>query len=116
MKENKLIIMKKLFGFLCACCLMLTACQKELESLTGTKWEMVEDSYSIIISFTTDMTCIYYWPDGTRLTYTYDYTYPNIIMYPSSSDYATLKGKVSGNEMTLINMSTNEMIGIYKRM
>lgn len=107
----------KLFGLLCACCLFFTAsCQKELESLSGTKWERTESSYSIIQSFTSELTCEQYWPDGLKISFTYDYSYPNIIMYPSSSEYATLKGKISGDEMSLVNMSTNKSVGIYKKM
>lgn len=110
----------KLFGLLCTCCLIFaSSCQKdqkELESLTGTKWERTENSYSVILSFKTGLTCEQYWPDGLKITFTYDYTYPNIIMYPSSSEYATLKGKISGNEMSLVNMSTNKSVGIYKKM
>ena len=37
-------------------------------------------------------------------------------MYPSSSEYATLKGKISGDEMSLVNMSTNKSVGLYKKM
>lgn len=92
---------------------LISGCKKEEPSLAGTKWVIDGGNESMTLSFTSIKASLL---QGSR-TYFYSYEYddPTVIMNPEISDNAVLKGVINGNQMTLINTSTDATVGFFNK-
>lgn len=113
---------KKLLTIVAAFVALFTSvsCSDDIESsLDGTVWvvEHSDDEYSELKFFEreayeTDYQggCIV-----NKIRYAYDYDYPIVMLYPDDNEIAVIKGIISGDEMSVINMSTGKYIWTLTR-
>ncbi|MCM1176983.1 MAG: hypothetical protein NC115_12735 [Bacteroidales bacterium] len=100
--------------------LLMSGCSKELKTLDGTVWEKTDSDVVTTLTFT-DVKCelkiastinpSYY----SYAYYSYEYSSSSVMMYPESDENATLKGIISGNTMSVVNMSNEKTIGIFTK-
>lgn len=104
--------------------LLFTSCGKsddeDVYSLNSTVWE--ETDGSVIKRFTfTDSSCKYELISTTlgittTIEYTYVLDYPNVYMNPEKSGFANLKGIISEDNMSVVNLSKEiEMATLHKK-
>lgn len=91
---------------------MLASCQKSQTGLSGTEWDLSDGS--VQLSFT-KIQAVFEFSDGKSWYYSYEYNAPTVIMYPEDNDKASLKGIISDNYMSVVNLSTNKTIGIFTK-
>lgn len=100
--------------------IFLSGCSKELKTLSGTVWERQEPDATITLTFTklqcemlhvskTDPS------DYSSLYFSYEYDSSVVMMYPEYDEIATIQGIISGNTMSVVNMSNNKTIGIFTK-
>ena len=98
----------------------LQGCSKELKSISGTIWEKMESDTIVTLSFT-DIQCECKMSSASNPSkyvysyYSYEYSPSTVMMYPEDDDLAMLKGIISENTMSLVNMSTQKTIGIFTK-
>lgn len=98
---------------LCLSLIMLaSSCQKSSTWLSGTEWELNDGS--VQLSFT-KIQAVFTFPGGVSSYYSYEYNDPTVIMYPEDNDKASLKGIISDDNMSVVNLSTSKTIGIFTR-
>lgn len=106
--------MKKLFVIVSIVMMvLLSGCKKE-SGLAGTKWEDDRGSYRITLTFTTVRVCLNF-GDGSPSYYSYEYTPPTVVMYPEDDNKASLKGIIGGNQMSIVNLSTQKTVGLFTK-
>lgn len=88
---------------------LLSGCRKEEKSLAGTRW--TSESGTETLSFTSVKASLSTTED--TFYYSYEYNDPIVILTPENSEIANLKGIVDKNQMTLINTSVNQTVGIF---
>lgn len=91
--------------------ILISGCRKDESSLAGTTWE-IDGGGNMTLSFTSIKASLRY-QDGSTYFYSYDYDNPIVTMNPEAEDRAVLTGTISGNQMTLVNASTEETIGFF---
>lgn len=111
--------MKRILAFVSiAMMVMLSGCKKEAYSLSGTKWVNDSEGGNITLSFTPIQASVHF-DGGAAYYYSYEYDHPTVLMYPESSeetdDVAPLKGIISDNTMSVVNLSKQKTIGIFSR-
>lgn len=112
-------VMKRFLAFVSiAMMVMLSGCKKEAQSLSGTKWVNDSEGGNITLSFTPIQASVHF-DGGATYYYSYEYDHPTVLMYPESSeetdDVAPLKGIISDNTMSVVNLSKQKTIGIFSR-
>ncbi|MEN8825457.1 MAG: hypothetical protein ABF273_03790 [Wenyingzhuangia sp.] len=81
----------------------LTSCSKDEDdaiTLSGTTWKITEDTDSITMSFTSDVSFTYVYSDGEEMTSkfgTYEYTPPTISVKFDGGE--AVEGRISGKTM-----------------
>ena len=91
---------------------LISGCRKDEKSLAGTNWKIEDESVSL--SFTSIKASLSY-KNGSTYYYSYEYDDPTVIMNPEASDRPVLKGIIKGDQMTLINTSTDETVGFFNK-
>lgn len=98
--------------------LLLSGCKKEEQTLAGTKWMNDIDGGNVTLSFTSIQAAVHF-DGGPTYYYSYEYEHPTVLMYPESSeesdDVSPLKGIISDNTMSVVNLSKQETIGIFTK-
>lgn len=100
--------------------IVLSGCSKELKSLSGTVWEKNESGLTVTLSFTKiqcerKMVSNYDPSDYETSYYSYEYDASIVMMYPEDEKNAALKGIISDNTMSVVNLSTEKTIGIFRK-
>ncbi len=104
------IMRKFIFALVAAVALLsFTGCEKEQDTLSGTTWV----SGSTTIEFS-GIACKIAFSNGEEY-YSYEYSHPTVIMYPANEEMATLKGIISDDVMSVVNMSNEKTIGLFTR-
>ena len=88
--------------------------------MSGTVWEKSESDITITVSFTGFQCEVRFVSNTDPLDYetsyySYEYDAPIVLMYPEDDKRAALKGIISDNKMSVINMSTDKTIGIFTK-
>lgn len=106
--------MKKFFVYLsCMMLVLLSGCKKDEDaSLAGTVWEKNDGSVQTFLSFTSIQAAVSI-QGGSTFYYSYEYNDPIVLMYPEDADKASLKGIISGEQMSVVNLSNERTIGIF---
>lgn len=117
---------KKLLTIVAAFVALFTgvSCSDDIESsLDGTVWVVEhsdyhsDDEYSELKFFEREA----YETDYRQglivstVRYAYDYDYPTVMLYPDDDKIAVLKGIISGDEMSVVNMSNGKYIWTLTR-
>lgn len=96
----------------------MSGCQKErdeVKTLSGTIWEEVSGQLITTLSFDGNI-CKRTLADPSyeeTWYYSYEYTDPVVILYPVKEGLASMKGIISGNTMSVVNLSTQKTIGTF---
>lgn len=113
---------KKLFSVIAAIVALfaVVSCSDDIESsLDGTVWvvEFSDDEYSEFKFFEREAYETDYRNEliVSKVRYAYDYDYPTVMLYPDDDEIAVLKGIISGDEMSVINMSNGKYIWTLTR-
>lgn len=100
--------------------IFLSGCSKELKTLSGTVWEKNGTGTIVTLTFT-DVQCelriasTQNPSNYTNTYYVYEYDSSVVMMYPEEDGKATVRGIISGNTMSVVNMSTEKTIGIFTK-
>ncbi len=100
--------------------IFLAGCSKSPRNLNGTVWVHNSSSLTTTLTFT-KVQCELKFASTTNpadySTYYYSYVYDSstVMMYPEDSDKAAIKGIISGNTMSVVNMSTEKTIGMFTK-
>lgn len=107
--------MKKILVFISVMMMvLLSGCKKEEDKgLAGTVWEGTDSEGIVTLSFTSIQAVIEFDNGGPIYYYSYEYQKPTVMMYPEDVKNATLKGIVSGKQMSIVNTSNGQTLGIY---
>lgn len=100
--------------------IFLSGCSKELKTLSGTVWERQEPDAVITLTFTKLQAEMRYVSktdssDYSSVYFSYEYDSSVVMMYPEYDEIATIQGIISGNTMSVVNMSNNKTIGIFTK-
>lgn len=113
---------KKLLTIVAALVALFTgvSCTDDIESsLDGTVWvvEHSDDEYSELKFFEREAYETDYRREliVSKVRYAYDYDYPTVMLYPDDDEIAVLKGIISGDEMSVVNMSNGKYIWTLTR-
>ncbi|MDE5955060.1 MAG: hypothetical protein K2G80_01000, partial [Bacteroidales bacterium] len=91
-----------------------------LKTLSGTVWEKSSSGVVTTLSFT-KVQCelrfasISYPQESETSYYSYEYDSSIVMMYPEDDNKAAIRGIISGNTMSVVNMSNNKTIGIFTK-
>lgn len=97
--------------------LLLFGCKKEdgasqSANLSGTTWENNDGNVKTVMSFTSLQVSVSF-QGGSTFYYSYEYDDPIVLMYPEDEEKSSLKGIISGNQMSIVNLSYGKTIGIF---
>lgn len=117
---------KKLFSIIAAfvAFFAVVSCSDDIESsLGGTVWVVEfldyhsDDEYSEFKFFEREACETDYRNEliVSKVRYAYDYDYPTVMLYPDDDEIAVLKGIISGDEMSVVNMSNGKYIWTLTR-
>lgn len=120
------IMKKKLFSIIAAFVALFAigSCSDDIESsLDGTVWVVEfsdyhsDDEYSELKFFEREAYETDYRNEliVSKVRYAYDYDYPTVMLYPDDDEIAVLKGIISGDEMSVVNMSNGKYIWTLTR-
>lgn len=107
--------MKKILVFISVMMMvLLSGCKKEEDKgLAGTVWEQNDGTVVVTITFTSIQAVVDFGDGGNY--FSYEYQKPTVLMYPEDTKYATMKGIISGDQMSVVNTSNGKTIGIFTK-